>query len=81
MPQDEEQLALTLNGKKRNIRKKDFKVFAENCGISRKSAEKMIEKICSLKEKFLAQCDDSYLPDEWKVKTKELIGKRIELIG
>lgn len=33
MPEDKDQLALTLNGKKRNIRKKDFYIFGESCGI------------------------------------------------
>ena len=32
MPEDREQTALTLNGKKKNIRKKDFLAFADNCG-------------------------------------------------
>ena len=45
MPQDKEQLALTLNGKKQNIRRKDFLIFADTCGLNRKSAEKMMEKI------------------------------------
>ena len=41
LPEDTEQLALTLNGKKRNIRKKDFTALADNCGIPLPAAEKM----------------------------------------
>ena len=52
LPADIEQTALTLNGKKRNIRKKDFYAFAYKCGISKNSAEKMINKVVSLKEKY-----------------------------
>ncbi len=81
LPTDEEQLALTFNGKKRNIRKKDFKVFAESCGISDKSAQNMMKKVCSLKDKFIEQCEESYLPDELKQKMKELIENRIEIIS
>ncbi len=81
MPEDEEQLALTLNGKKRNIHKNDFKKFAENCGITQKSAENMMNKLCSLKDRFLEQCDCSYLSDELKIKTKELIVQRTEMIS
>ena len=33
MPEDKEQLALTINGKKRNIHKKEFRILAESCGI------------------------------------------------
>lgn len=77
MPEDTEQLALTLNGKKRNIHKKDFYLFAEKCGISKKTSEKMIKKLCSLKEKYLAQCDESYLSNELKDRLKLLIEERI----
>ncbi len=80
MPEDEEQLALTLNGKKRNIRKKDFKIFAEQCEINEKSAVKMMNKLCSLQDKFLMQCEESYLSDKWKEQTRDLIKKRIEII-
>lgn len=81
MPEDTEQLALTLNWKKRNIHKKDFYQFAERCQIPEKSAEKMMKKLCSLKEKFLEQCDESYLPEELKVRTKELIEERISVLS
>ena len=80
VPQDEEQLALTLNGKKRNIRKKDFIMFAGTCGVPVKAAEKMLQRLCALKEKYLEQCDRSYLADELKEKTKDLILQRIESI-
>ena len=80
LPTDEEQLALTLNGKKRNIRKKDFKIFAETCGIPIKSAENIMKKICSLKNKFIEQCEGSYLPDELKESMIELIEARIDVI-
>ena len=40
MPEDKEELALALNGKKQNLRRNDFLIFAENCGISRSGAEK-----------------------------------------
>ena len=81
LPTDEDQFALTLNGKKRNIRKKDFLIFAEHCGITSKSAQNMMKKICSLQDKFIKQCDESYLPDELKQTMKELISTRIETLS
>ena len=62
IPADKEQLALTLNGKKQNIRKKDFFLFAETIGIGRKAAEKMIAKIVKLRDRFITMCAESYLP-------------------
>lgn len=80
MPEDTEQLALTINGKKRNIRKKDFLELAQKCNINPKSAENMIKKISKIQEVLLLVCDNSYLPDELKERTKELIKQRINVI-
>ena len=52
MPADREELALSLNGKKTNLRKKDFLIFADECGIDRGAAEKMIRKLLGMKETY-----------------------------
>ncbi len=77
LPEDSEELALTLNGKKRNICRKDFLNFAQHCGIPSGAAEKMINKLCQLENAFLTGCKESYLSDELKAKTSELISERI----
>lgn len=76
MPEDEEEFALALNGKKRNIRKKDFFIFAEAYGISKTSAEKMIAKQLSFVPKFLSMCEESLLPNEMKTAFQALICAR-----
>lgn len=81
IPADTEELALTLNGKKRNIRRNDFLTFAENAGLDRKQAEKMIAKIVSMCDTYLALCRESYLPEDMKTAFEELICKRIENLG
>ena len=80
LPEDEDELALTLNGKRRKIRRKDFEAFAINSGIVRTSADKMLYKLCSLKQKFIEQCENSYLPTDLKEKLKELIVQRIAIL-
>lgn len=80
MPQDKEQLALTLNGKKQNIRREDFLVFAQACGLNRRSAEKMIEKIVALKDTYVEMCRASYLPDDMKESFESLICERIDVL-
>lgn len=81
LPSDKEQLALTLNDKKRNLRRKDFKEFAKNCGIPEKSSENLLKIICMLKDKFLAECDLSYLSVDQKEQVKELITCRIQSLA
>lgn len=80
MPQDQDELALTLNGKKRNIRRKDLLLFAEHCELNRKTAEKILARLASLEETFLQLCEDSYLSEEQKEMTKTLIRNRINRI-
>ena len=80
IPADEEQFALTMNGKKRNIRKKDFLLFAKTCGIPDKAVGKMMKKLCVMKDKYLDECEQSYLPQDLKERVKELIGDRIDVL-
>lgn len=80
MPEDTEEFALALNGKKTHIRKKDFLIYAEQCGISKKSAEKMIYKIISMKSDYLKMCNSSLLPDYMKNRFTELIERRCMIL-
>lgn len=80
IPADKEQLALTINGKKQNIRRKDFIILADSIGITEKSAEKMIEKIVKLKDKYIAMCKESYMPDAMKEALENLIENRISIL-
>ncbi|MGD9605673.1 MAG: HipA domain-containing protein [Bacilli bacterium] len=76
MPEDEEDFALAMNGKKKNILKKDFFLFAENMGISKDTAQKMISKLVVQKDKLQSMCMESYLPEHMKKSFSELIEKR-----
>ena len=80
IPTDPEQLALTINGKKQNIRRKDFIIFAETIGIADKAAEKLIEKVVKLKEKYISMCKESYMPDDMKENLENLIENRIAIL-
>lgn len=79
LPEDTEQMALTVNGKKKNILYKDFIQLAKNCNIPEKVAFSLIEKICSYKEEMLKEVDESYLLEEQKEKVSKLIIYRINI--
>jgi serine/threonine-protein kinase HipA len=78
MPEDSEELALTLNGKKRNLRRNDFLKFAEGCGVSPVTAKKLMDKILSYRNSFMQACHDSYLPDNTIEGMISLIKNRME---
>ena len=80
MSEDQEQLALTINRKKRNIHRKEFLILAESCGLMPKVAEHIIAIVGGLMEKFLKQVDEAYLSENQKEKVKELIVERIEIL-
>lgn len=80
MPADKEQFALAMNGKKMNIRKGDFLKFADTCGISRQTAEKLIENLVKLTSKWIAMCDKSLLPDDLKDRLRKIIAERSEVL-
>lgn len=79
MPEDTEEFALAMNGKKQNLRKKDFLVFADACGIQKNAAEKMIAKVLSMKERYLLLCEESLLPDHLKQRFAALMEKRCSI--
>ena len=74
---DEDDLALTLNGKTRNITKNDFLKFGDSIGISKVAASKLIKKIVMFESKFIDLINSSYLPDDEKKKFAEFIINKI----
>ena len=80
MPEDTEEFALTMNGKKSNIKKSDFLTFAESCKIPEQAALKMIQRIVSLEERFKEAVGKSFLTEEEKAAFVELMSERMERI-
>ena len=80
LPADKDQTALTLNGKKRNLRKKDFIVLARRCNLTEKTALRMITSLIGKREKLEQQIDTSFLPESEKEKMRELMKDRIEVL-
>lgn len=80
IPTDEEEFALTMCKKKRKICRKDFLAFAEEIGIEKISAEKMLATVIKAKETLLDMVDESYLSLSLKEGLKDIISLRIGLI-
>lgn len=73
MPNDEEELALTLNGKKKRIKKLDFVTAMRESGMEGKSIENLFGRFSKAIPKWHALIEDSFLPDEMKQAYIELI--------
>lgn len=80
MPADTEELALTLNAKKRKLTKSDFVVAMENSGLNGRTIQNIFTKITESKESWFSFIDSSFLPDEMKNNYKKLIVNNFESI-
>lgn len=78
MPEDKEELALTLNGKKNNLRKKDFDLFAEKLGVTHKTKDAIIYKFFTSQQTLNKAIDASFLKDDTKILYKDLIEQRLD---
>lgn len=75
-PADDEDLALTLNGKKKKIRYNDFIAAFDTLKLDSKQQENIFKKMERAKENWMAFIDVSFLSDDFKDKYKQLITER-----
>ena len=79
-PKDTEELALTLNAKKKRIKKSDFVRAMETSGISPKVFDNILAKYRKLLPKFYEIIDLSFLEKEDKEIYKQSIASRLARI-
>ena len=76
-PADEEELALTLNGKKRRITDADFKAAYRTCGVPEIVFGRVKKKYMSLLPWFEEEIRRSFLSEELKVSYREILHRRL----
>lgn len=77
--QDSEELALPLNGKKQNIRKKDFIEFGKNLTIPEKVIQNTIENMSGYYLSWEQKIQKSFLTDKLKDEFCQLIKIRLRV--
>lgn len=77
---DTEELALTLNGKKKKLKKKDFVESMVRSHIDNKAIENLCNRFEALIDNWQKFIDISFLPDELKNGYRDLIKKRYDQI-
>ena len=76
-PKDTEELALTLNGRKKRMKKSDFVNTMTLSGIAPKVFDNMLEKYRKLLPKFYDMIDMSFLDDGSEEAYKQGIASRL----
>ncbi|MFR9634033.1 MAG: HipA domain-containing protein [Rikenellaceae bacterium] len=80
MPEDSEELALTLNSKKRRIKRSDFVIAMQNSDVDDKTIAKSIAKFVQIAPKWYEFIDISFLSEEMKSRYKEIICCKIAML-
>ena len=77
MPSDQEELALTLNAKKKKIKLQDFVSAMNNSGLEGKVIQNMFQRFRSAEEKWYDWIENSFLPQEMKTAYIMMIKERM----
>ena len=79
-PDDEEELALTLEGKKKKLKREHFEKFGDGLGLNKKQISGVFTRFSRNKILALQWIDQSFLSSEFKEKYKILLEKRYAVI-
>jgi serine/threonine-protein kinase HipA len=77
----EDDFALTLNGRKNKLRKKDFTVFSERFGISAKTFDSSLRRLLDLQPLFQEWTEKSFLPPQKKEKFQKIVDERAKRLA
>ena len=81
IPEDNEELALTLNGKKRKLKRVDFDNLLKSFKIDKKAIENVYEKFRKVLPQWYSFIDMSFLPEPMKEEYKQLIQSRSAILN
>lgn len=80
-PDDQEELALTLQGKKKKLKRKHFETLGETLGLTKKQIDGAFKRMLKNRPKADEFIEASFLSDEMKAKYKLLINARYDQLG
>lgn len=79
-PEDKEELALTLEGKKKKLKRENFEQLGKSLDLNEKQIKNVFVRFQKNLPNFLSWIDDSFLSDDSKAKYKELLVERYSRI-
>ena len=80
LPEDKEETALTIGGKKSRLTKADFINLGLKFGLSEKQIENIFKRFIKAEEKMLELISISFLDEEKKKIYKDLLSHRLEYL-
>lgn len=80
LPEDTEELALTLGGKKKKLTRTSFETYGKNLGLNDKQINGAFKRFQKNKAKALRLIEQSFLSEEMQNKYIALLNKRYEIL-
>ncbi len=77
-PADDEEMALTLNGKKKKLKKQDFLEAMNTLKLEEKQQENIFKKMAKLLPQWEELIDQSFMSDEFKEQYKSILSERMK---
>lgn len=81
MPEDDEELALTLNGKKKKIKRADFEKAMLDSGMDEKAIENLFKNFAKTLPKWYALIEESFLPKDMMTAYREKLNTMSAHLG
>lgn len=79
-PEDQEELALTLDGKKKKLKWEHFEKLGVGLGLNEKQLKGISNRFRKNKQIALSWIENSFLSKEYKMKYKELLEERYSIL-
>lgn len=82
LPEDDEELALSLNGKKKRLKREDFEKAMQDSGMDNKSISKLFRRFSEAVPKWHRLIKDSFLPEsmqETYINKIDMMAKRLSI--
>jgi serine/threonine-protein kinase HipA len=76
-PADEEEMALTLNGRKKKLKKQDFIAAMNTMKVEEKQQENIFNKMAKALPKWQEMIDRSFMSDAFKEQYKTILTERM----
>jgi serine/threonine-protein kinase HipA len=80
-PEDTEELALTLIGKKKKLKREHFEQFGKGLGLTTKQIKGTFNRMIIHKSSAYDWIESSFLSNDMKIACKELLEKRYKQLG
>jgi serine/threonine-protein kinase HipA len=81
LPGDHEELALTLQGRKKKFKRAYFELFGQGLGLTDRQIHGVFQRMITNKPKATVWIDQSFLSDEMKESYKQLMERKYKQLG